>query len=177
MKQLTARGLDTFRESNPQGYTALLDIVKSINSTAAAIGVGTLGPANPPSAAGLMLVLAADGIFDVAIVDNAPQRGEYYFIEWDLSAQFTNAKSIPLGPVRNWRGMLGNATLFWRWYKQLLGSNVSEYIYFGGNTPVGVAGGGVAGPATNATQGSGNSSATGQGWGTIGATQAQAANL
>lgn len=175
---LSARGLDTLREDYPQGYDALLAIVKSANQIASTAGVGAVGTAQTPDNNGSIDVVAADGIFDIAMTDPNPQRGEYYFLEYDLTGSFSDAIVISLGPSRNWRGMLGNQTYFFRWYKQLLGSNVSGYAFFGGTTPAGVAGGGaLAGPAPHDTEGSGTSSQPGQGWGPIGTNSAQVPNL
>jgi hypothetical protein len=175
---LSARGLDVLREDYPQAYESLLSIVKGANQIAATTGVGAVGPSSTPNNSGSLDVIAADGIFDAAIMDPNPQRGEYYFLEYDLTGSFSDAIVVSLGPSRNWRGMLGNQTYFFRWYKQLLGSNVSGYAFFGGMTPAGVAGGGaLAGPAPHDTEGSGTSSQPGQGWGAIGANPAQVANL
>lgn len=175
---LSARGLDTLREDYPQAYESLLSIVKSANSIAATTGVGALSPAPAPNNSGSIDVTAADGIFDVAITDPNPQRGEYYFLEYDLTGSFSDAIVVALGPSRNWRSMLGSGTYFFRWYKQLLGSTVSGYAYFGGTSPVGVVGGGaLAGPAAHDTEGSGTSSQPGQGWGPIGANTKQVPNL
>lgn len=175
---LTARGIDTLREQFPQAYTSLLDLVDGVNQVAAVSGVGAVSPAATPQNNGTLDVIAADGIFDVAITDPNPNRGEYYFLEWDTDPSFGDAIVISLGPSRNWRGMLGNIVTFWRWYKQLLGSNVSGYAIFGGNTPTEVDGGGsLAGPAPHDTQGSGTSAQPGNGWGQIGATQPTPVNL
>lgn len=145
---------------------------------ASVTGVGAVSPAAAPMASGSLDVVAADGVFDVAITDSTPNRGEYYFLEWDLTGSFDDAIPVMLGPCRNYRAFIGSQTVYWRWYKQLLGSNVSGYINFGGNTPQGVAGGGsLAGPAPHDTEGSGTSTQPGQGWGPIGASQANSVNL
>ncbi len=176
---LTARGLDVLREAYPQAYSALKDIVAGENNIGRIAGIGVLSPAQAPQNTGTMDVLGADGIFDVAIIDPNPQRGEHYFVEWDVLPGFTSAYTIYLGPSRSWRGFLGDATRYWRWYKQLFGSNVSSYAYFGtAALPTPVAGGGAfSGPALHSTVGSGTSRIAGKGWGDIGAIQPTPPNL
>jgi hypothetical protein len=105
-------------------------------------------------------VLAADGIFDIAItVYSAVHRGIYYFAESDTNPNFTAPRVYFMGASRNLRVALGNVTLYWRGYSQYIGSAPSGPVTFGSPASA-VAGGGSAGPALQASSGSGT--ATGQ---------------
>jgi hypothetical protein len=170
---LSTRGIETVRNDYPQLYDALVSIVGQVDKLGATVGASAQNVAQAPMNAVQLNVSAANGIFDVQIVDVNAQRGELYFLEWDTDASFKNAKTIFLGPARAWRGYLGSLTLFWRVYKQLIGSNVSGYV----SLTAGVVGGGNAGPTPQATTGSGSSQASGQGFGQIGATAAQVSQL
>lgn len=126
----------------------------------------------PPSISALS-VTAADGIFDVQIQDSNPvSRGIEYFLEYSTTASFAQPVVIHVGTTRNWRGMLGARTLFFRAYSQYPTSGPSPSVYFGSaSNPTAVPGGGaLAGPAPQASTGSGTASGNGlsggQGYGT-----------
>lgn len=168
MSGVTARGLDQIRSDYPQTYEALQDIVNAVNQIGVVTGCGPVGPATTPANNGQMSVVAADGIFDIALMDPNPQRGEFYFAEHSINGTFNDAIVHPMGASRNLRVSLGNLATTWRYYKQLPGSNPSPHIYFGGSTPKVVVGGGVNGPPQQSTQGSGTSKIPGHGFGPIG---------
>lgn len=121
---------------------------------------GLSGPATqaPPNIRSIS-VTAADGYFEIAITDpegaSQPSLGIHYFLEYDTTSAFSNAKTIDNGPSRNAREALGNQTLFWRAYSQYRNSPRSTAIVYGGSSPIGVAGGGSAGPTLGTSQGSG----------------------
>jgi hypothetical protein len=145
---------------DPYVYEALQQIVSAINALGRATGVDPSGSIAQPEAIGGISVLAANGIFDIAITDNsAVHRGIYYFAESDTSPNFTAPRVYFMGSSRNLRVALGNLTLYWRAYSQYLGSAPSSPVTFG-TPPTAVAGGGSAGPALQASSGSGT--ATGQ---------------
>jgi hypothetical protein len=117
--------------------------------------------AAPPNI-GSLSVLGANGVFDAAIVDAGTiQLGILYFLEYSLDINFTQPIVISLGPSRNWRGFLGNQTLFWRAYSQYTGSPTSSPVSFG-TPPTPVVGGGAAGPTIQPSSGSGTCSTNGQ---------------
>lgn len=177
MGQLSARGVDEIRGDYPQVYEALLATIKAVNQIGSVTGTAATSTVQTPANQCQLFVVAADGIFDIAILDPQPNRGEDYFVEYDTDASFVNAKTKFLGPGRSWRGELGSGTFYFRTYKQLQGSNVSNIVYFG-NPPAGVTGGGaLAGPTPQDTTGSGSSLAPGFGYGPIGQIQPQAVNL
>jgi hypothetical protein len=137
----------TFKElSNTQDNAANLTGVS---------GIEVKAPPNVRSIA----VQAANGYFDIVITDPVGQSGQSqgisYFIDWDTTPAFANFRTIHLGPSRNWYGALGSQTLYFRAYSQVLSSPRSPYIVYGGSTPIGVVGGGAAGPAPAQSTGSG----------------------
>ena len=152
--------------SDPLLQEALKSIEDTINNTGAISGVTPNAVATTPTNPGSLAVLQTAGIYDVTINDPANQRGETYFLEWDTQASFASARMIELGASRHYRGTLGNlGNTYWRFYKQLQGSNASAWINSSANP---VAGGGTAGPTPGVPKGSGSSSQSGQGLGTIG---------
>jgi hypothetical protein len=146
---------------DPYLYEALNQVVGAVNSLGRATGVDPSGSITAPAQIGSVSVVAADGIFDVAITDNsAVNRGIFYFAESDTSANFTAPRVHFLGSSRNLRISLGNQTLYWRAYSQYIGSQPSPPVAFG-SPPTAVVGGGTAsGPALQPSSGSGT--ATGQ---------------
>lgn len=168
LSRINAKGLDQLRNDYPLAYESLKSVLDAVNQIGTVTGVGTSSPATTPANHGMLSVTGANGIFDVAIHDPTPQRGESYFVEHSMNGQFTDAVVHHLGPARNMRVSLGNLKTYWRMYKQLPGSNVSDHVYFGGNKPIPVVGGGQLGPTPQASQGSGTSKIPGHGFGPIG---------
>lgn len=160
---------------DPYVYESLQQVVSAINSLGRATGVDPSGSIAQPAPVGGISVLAADGIFDIAITDNsAVHRGIYYFAEADTSPNFTAPRIYFMGSSRNLRVALGNLTLYWRGYSQYIGSTPSAAVTFG-SPATAVAGGGSAGPTLQASSGSGT--ATGQQGGSgFGTSQTLAAN-
>ena len=112
-------------------------------------------PSTPPSDITQLNVSAADGVFDISVVDNLPaQRGINYFLEYAQEPSFQSPILIDLGASRNWRGYLGNLTLYWRAYSAYPSTARSKPVVFLGNP---VVGGGAAGPAPLPSQGGGTS--------------------
>jgi hypothetical protein len=155
---LTLSQLARIKSESPYTYEALTQVVSAVNSIGRATGVDPSGEIAAPAPIGGISVVAADGIFDVAITDNsAVNRGIYYFAESDSTPGFSAPHVYFLGSSRNLRVSLGNQTLYWRGYSQYLGSQPSSAVVFGAPaTPV--VGGGAAGPAPQASSGSGTAS-------------------
>ncbi|MGO9642171.1 MAG: hypothetical protein ACLP1Y_12810 [Candidatus Acidiferrales bacterium] len=152
---LTLPQLVSIKNESPHTYEAIRQLVTAVNSIGRATGVDPSGSIAPPDPIGGISVVAADGIFDIAITDNsAVYRGIYYFAESDTSPDFTAPHVYFLGSSRNLRVSLGNQTLYWRGYSQYLGSQPSAPVVFGA-PPTGVIGGGAAGPPLQASSGSG----------------------
>jgi hypothetical protein len=144
---------------DPYLYESLKQVVGAVNSLGVATGVDPSGAIAPPSQIGGVSVVAADGIFDIAITDNSPvRRGIFYFAESDTSPAFTAPHVYFLGSSRNLRVSLGNQTLYWRAYSQYTGSTPSAPVAFG-TPPTSVVGGGSAGPAPQPSAGSGTATA------------------
>jgi hypothetical protein len=164
---LTLSQLARIKSESPYTYEALTQVVSAVNSIGRATGVDPSGDIASPSPIGGISVVAADGIFDVAITDNsAVNRGIYYFAESDTTPGFASPHVYFLGSSRNLRVSLGNQTLYWRGYSQYLGSQPSSAVVFGSPaTPV--VGGGAAGPTPQVSSGSGTASggAGGSGFG------------
>jgi hypothetical protein len=148
--------------TDPAQRRALDDLASQIQAGFRQVNATPAGITPAPPIVSALSVMAADGIFDAQIQDNnAVQRGVVYFLEYSLVASGPWTV-ISLGPSRNWRGMLGNQTFFWRAYSQYPTSEPSSPIYFGGiNNPTGVVGGGAAGPTPQAPGGSGTSPSNG----------------
>lgn len=143
-------------------YEALHTLLLAFNSLALALGIDpTLSVISPtPANIGSLNVTAAEGIFDIAIVDKSPKQGLiFYFLEYDIDVNFPSPIVVFMGPSRNLRAGWGDQTLYFRAYSQYLGSSVSKPVTFG-NPPTAVVGGGSAGTAILPSQGTG--AATGQ---------------
>jgi hypothetical protein len=153
---------------DPYLYESLTQVVAAVNSLGRATGVDPTGAIAPPVSIGALSVLAADGIFDLAIIDNSPvRRGIFYFAESDVTPSFTAPHVYFLGSSRNLRISLGNQTLYWRAYSQYTGSTPSAPVTFG-SPAAAVVGGGATGPALQPSSGSGTATAQqgGSGFGT-----------
>lgn len=145
-------------------------VLDAINTIAKHTAISVVGPQVQPPPPVSLNVIAANGIFDVAIQDNNPAEGNLapeYFVEYSTSPSFNAPIVKHLGPSRNWRPMLGNQTLYFRAYSQFgRSSAVSAHRYFGpNNAPTPVIGGGVAGPTIQASAGSGTNPTSGLGGG------------
>jgi hypothetical protein len=153
--------------ADPILQAALKSIEDAHNRLSAIVGVSSSGPAATPQNAGNIAVVQTNGVYDVTITDSANQRGETYFLEWATDAGFTTAHLISLGPARNWRGRLdlSGSKIYWRFYKQLIGSDPSPWINYSGNP---LTDGGSAGPAPGTPKGSGSSNQGGRGYGNVG---------
>jgi hypothetical protein len=155
---LTLSQLAQIKKESPYTYEALTQVVTAVNSIGRATGVDPTGEISAPSPIGGISVVAADGIFDVAITDNsAVNRGIYYFAESDATPGFSAPHVYFLGSSRNLRVSLGNQTLYWRGYSQYLGSQPSAAVAFG-SPATAVVGGGAAGPPPQSSSGSGTAS-------------------
>ena len=144
------------KSESPYTYEALTQLVNGVNAVGLATGIDPSGSIDTPAPIGSLKVLAADGIFDLAITDNsAVRRGIFYFAESDTTPAFNRPYVHFLGSSRNLRVAMGNLTLYWRAYSQYLGSDPSAPVTFG--TPATpVSGGGTStGPTLQASQGSG----------------------
>ena len=147
---------------DPRLYSALKSVVDAVNNLGTGTGVDPAGETAAPTMLAAIRVTAADGIFDIALTDNSPvTRGIQYFVESDATPAFLQPHVYALGPSRNARLALGNLTLYWRAYSQYAGSQPSPAVTFGA-PPSAVIGGGSAGPAQQASAGSGTASGTGQ---------------
>src|SRR5437868_4536284 len=105
--------LAPIKGSDPYLYEALRQIVGAINAVGRAVGVDPTGSISPPATIGAITVLAADGIFDIAITDNSSlYRGIFYFAESDTSPDFTAPRVYFMGSSRNLRIALGNSALY-----------------------------------------------------------------
>lgn len=148
--------------SDPRLADSLRRIVDAVNTLGVGTGVDPAGATESPTPIASLNVIAANGIFDIALTDNSPiTRGINYFVESDVTPGFIQPHVYSLGPSRNLRVALGNLTLYWRAYSQYLGSAPSTPVAFGA-PPSAVVGGGSAGPALQSSSGSGTAAGTGQ---------------
>jgi hypothetical protein len=143
---------------DPRVAQTFKDLSNAQDNAANLTGVSGIQTKAPPTVRSIA-VQAANGVFDVVITDPVGQQGQSqgiaYFLDWDVSPSFANARTIHLGPSRSFYGFLGNLTVYFRAYSQVLSSPRSAYIVYGGSTPIGTVGGGSAGPAPAKTTGSG----------------------
>lgn len=170
---LSINQIERIRKDDPYTYEALTQIVKAINSMARQTGADPVGifPVTPNITS--VNVTAANGLFNVQIVDNTfvntpslQGRAITYFVEFSTDSGFKKVvHQEAWHGVRNQNVSLGAQTLFIRAYSQLQGSAPSSPIFFGGTTPASVSGGGSAPPTQQTYQGSGTSSNSGQGFG------------
>jgi len=149
---------------DPRLAEALDDVMNAVTTVARQTNAHpTAEPAAPPPISALNVV-AAGGIFEAALTDNAPvSRGIHYFLEYSTTPAFVQPVVVDLGTSRNWRQTLGNLTLYFRAYSQYSTSGPSAPVYFGpaaGPTPV-AGGGAVSGPAPLPSAGSGTASGNG----------------
>lgn len=165
--------LASIQRDYPKIYEALIKVQNVVNQGHAVAGVNPAGTANTPVNNGMLAINQDSGIYDAVISDPAADRGEHYFLQWDTTPSFSTARTIYLGPTRSWRGALGAVgKTYWRHQKQLLGSNISDPVNFGGDKPMPVqANNAIGGPTPGVPQGSGSSKVSGHGWGPIGATK------
>ena len=148
--------------SDPRLADSLRRIVDAVNALGVGTGVDPAGATESLTPISSLNVIAANGIFDIALTDNSPiTRGISYFVESDVTPGFNQPHVYSLGPSRNLRVALGNLTLYWRAYSQYLGSAPSAPVAFGA-PPSAVIGGGSAGPALQPSSGSGTAAGTGQ---------------
>ena len=147
--------LAQIKSESPYMYEAMTQVVGGVNAVGLATGVDPSGTIDPPATIGSLNVLAADGIFDLAITDNsAVRRGIFYFAESDTTPSFSQPYVHFLGSSRNLRIAMGNQTLYWRAYSQYLGSDPSAPVTFGSPATAVPGGGTAAGPALQASTGS-----------------------
>ncbi len=162
---LTLPQLKDIQSRDPYTYEALRALQSYVNNLAHLLNLDGAAQNTPPPNIGSLSVVAADGIFDVAITDKqGPRRPIFYFAEYSASPNFTNPIVVDMGTTRNLRLQLGNQTLYWRAYSQYLGSPISAKVTFG-TPPIALTGGGVNGPAPQPSQGSGGGSGVGGGFG------------
>jgi hypothetical protein len=152
---LTVAQLAPLKDRDPYLYETLVKIVASVNATSQRAGVDPSTPAPAPSPVASIAVQAANGWFDISIVDPSDSRpGLFYFAESDVTPAFSAPRVYFMGASRNLYVQLGNQTLFWRAYSQYIGSQPSAPVTFG-SPPISVAGGGSSGPPPLPSAGSG----------------------
>src|SRR6185437_16725565 len=121
------RNLDYIQAKDPKMGEAMKDLLNMVLSIAQQTNVAPQGETPAPPDISRLNVLGQDGIFDVQIFDNSPVvRGINYFLEYSETANFQNVITLDLGCSRNWRGHLGNKTLYWRAYSQYIGSQPGQ---------------------------------------------------
>lgn len=152
------RNLEYIRSKDPRLFEAFQDIIAQQNNVSQQINGNVTGQPQAPPNINKLEVTAGNGHFSAAITDlSTVYRGIGYFLEHADNPQFTNPQIIHLGATRNWTGFLGNCTRYFRAYSAYASSPPSAPVYHGGNAqpqPV-TGGGGVPGPAFQASQGSG----------------------
>lgn len=164
MTGIQYRNRPELQKLSPKLAEALDDLLNGINTIATQTTASAQGKTDPPPQVTSISVMAANGVFDVAITDSNPvYRQITYFLEYSMQQAFTSPTVIHLGPSRNWRGFLGAQTLYWRAYSQYPTSEASAAVFYGPQAnPTAVLGGGTAtGPNIQSSKGSGTASGDG----------------
>jgi hypothetical protein len=153
----------TIQEMGARLYEAIADIDQQIGNVAQQTNSSRASQPSAPPKISALNVTAADGIFDAKITDtSASYRGIEYFLEHSPTPHFSAPTVIHLGTTRNWRGALGNQSLYWRAYSGYSTSPASAPVYHGGAQPKVVVGGGQSsGPPMQASSGSGTATTRG----------------
>lgn len=141
---LNLRRLQEIRQKDPHLGETIDDLQRAVNRVASQLGVEPNGVVSKPDKPVKLEVVAADGFYDVKIVDPSPKtaRPLFYFLEYATDAKFTNPMSVFMGTSRSMRLALGNQQLFFRAFSQHFGSSPSDMVYAGGGCKI--AGGGTA---------------------------------
>lgn len=158
------KNLDAITARDPYIGEALKDLAQAVNNMGQRVGTDPNGIFPTPQEISSISVVAANGVFDIQIVDDHLRSVGLpvpitYFAEYSTDKNFINPPPIVvnMGPSRNKVIFLGSQTLFWRGYSQYFGSKPSPPVVFGGSKPIGVVGGGaIAPPAPQKSQGSGS---------------------
>lgn len=151
------------RSMDPKLAELLQQIVTAVNQTAINTATDPTVTLPPPSKIADFQVTAANGYAHVGITDHAPlQKGVQYFVEYGKDPSFQGAYTEHLGPSRNKILAVGDGQFYYRAFHQYTGSERSEPVAFGGNTPTLVAGGGPALPTLLPSSGSGTGTSNGQ---------------
>src|SRR5690242_20249252 len=87
---LTVAQLAPLKDRDPYLYETLTRIVSAVNATSQRAGVDPSAPAPAPSPIASINVQAANGWFDLSIVDPSDARpGLFYFAESDVTPAFS----------------------------------------------------------------------------------------
>jgi|ERR1700722_6591464 len=143
---------------SPELAQALDDICDQFSHVSDQVNASPNGVTNPPAAPNSLSVTAAQGIFDIKLIDNNPvSRGINYFLQYSQNSSFNSPITIDIGQSRNHRVNLGNQTLYWRAHSSYPTSAISGHVYHGtSSNPIAVVGGGSStGPALQSSSGSG----------------------
>jgi hypothetical protein len=152
---LTVAQLAPLKHRDPYLYETLAKIVSALNTTSQRAGIDPTAPPAAPSSIASVSVRAANGWFDISIVDPSDTRpGLFYFAESDTTPAFAAPRVYFMGASRNMYLQLGNQTLYWRAFSQYIGSQPSAPVTFG-VPALAVSGGGSSGPVPLPSSGSG----------------------
>lgn len=153
------------QQKDPRLAETLKALEAALNNVAQQTAASAQGPQAISPAPAKLNVTAAQGVYDIAITDDAPiQRGVEYFLEYSLTPAFNQPTVIHLGTTRNHRVFLGNQNLYWRVYSQYgPAAGPSQPTYFGSkSSPTPVTGGGaITGPTPLPSNGSGTAPSNG----------------
>jgi len=153
------------QQKDPRLAEILKAVEAAINNVAQQTAASAQGPQGTSPTPAKLNVTAAQGVYDIAITDDAPiQRGVEYFLEYSLTPAFNQPTVIHLGTTRNHRVFLGNQNLYWRCYSQYgPAAGPSQPVYYGSKfSPLPVSGGGsITGPVPLPSNGSGTAPTTG----------------
>jgi hypothetical protein len=143
------------RGDDDKYYSALTAIESAINNSADQAGVDPTGIASPkPTPISAVTVVEKDGIHDIQIQDNSPAyNGIQYSAFYSRTPDMQNAHRIDLGESQNHRANLGAGTYYWGAASKYSASPLSDMVYHGGASPVGVGSGTHAGPPMQQAQG------------------------
>lgn len=157
LKWIRTLRLPDFAEFGPRLYQTLKASERGQNQIEQQVNGNLSGQPQPPPRLSGMNVTAQNGIFHVSLFHNADfYRGVRYHVEYATDPNFGTPFPLPMHDAREWRGSLGNLTLYFRSTTSYGTSAPAPWVYHGGSKPIAVTGGGISGPPLpSISQGSG----------------------
>ena len=158
--------LNAIRDKDINTYETLVALRNAIISLSQTTGGAALGVRQTPTNAGSIVVTENSGNYHVRITDPSASYGEEYFIQYATKPDFSDAVTIDNGASRDLDTYMNiSVSTYWRFQKQLSGSNPSPWVNFGSPTAVAGSGTGTAPPS------GGGSGTGGGGYGVPGKTK------
>lgn len=143
------------KNDSPATYQAVRDLRDAVSRISDQGNFDPTGArAATPASLSSISVVASGGFHDVKLTDNAPgYPGVNHFAYYSQTPDFNNEHQIDLGASLNHKVYLGAGSYYWRANHSYQGSDPSEHVYHGGQTPQPVGSGVHEGPPMQAGSG------------------------